>query len=147
MVREEIVLGHKIFNAGLEMDSMKIDVVIKFSKRRADLVSDALINMTPSKYKHVKHRNGKVTLRSGEPNEKEGIEVPVKFFDKIIKFIKELEAPERASEKCGNEEQGCRNQKVDCLEVVEEEFTKEIERMSLLELRLILEEPGLVSTT
>lgn len=47
MVREEIVLGHKIFNAGLEMDSMKIDVVIKFSKRRADLVSDALINMTP----------------------------------------------------------------------------------------------------
>lgn len=71
--------------------------------RREENIYHGLTNLEPgmgimrldndqSKYKHVKHRNGKVTLRSGEPNEKEGIEVPVKFFDKIIKFIKELEA-------------------------------------------------------
>ena len=47
------------------------------------------------KYKHTKHGVSKVLVSHIEASDKEGTQVPSQFFDKVLKFIEELEAAKR----------------------------------------------------
>ncbi|GKA54048.1 hypothetical protein Tco_0752997, partial [Tanacetum coccineum] len=45
MVKEEIVLGHKVFGAGLEVNKAKIDVISKLPPLRISKVLEAFLDM------------------------------------------------------------------------------------------------------
>uniref|UniRef100_A0A1S3CKM2 Uncharacterized protein n=1 Tax=Cucumis melo TaxID=3656 RepID=A0A1S3CKM2_CUCME len=47
------------------------------------------------RYKHTKHGVSKVLVSHIEASDKEGTQVPSQFFDKVLEFIKELEAAKR----------------------------------------------------